>query len=169
MGSPTNNLHRLIDHGTRSLIERDLVEQPPGRETYDKVYAAYPELAEKGISIKTIERHGMYLRKLARDRKIGRLADSIVGRELGDDIRGQIRARLYEAIVNDEASIGDLLKASITEANVTKASVTAEEWETKKAAMEKAIAESDRTAESDPVKARENLKADLHMIYGITG
>jgi len=166
--SRTTSLHSKLPVDVRSAVERDLVEQPPGRETYANVFEHY-QLADYGVSIKALERQGGYLRKLARDRKIGRLADSIVGRDLGADIAGQIRARLYEVITSEDPSLGDLLKASITEANVTKAVQAQEEWELKQQQLQRALTQTEKTAEQDPAAAYAEMVENVRAIYGIGG
>lgn len=142
--SRTNNLHKLIDLEIRAEIDRDLVEQPPGRETYDKVYAAYPVLAETGVSFQTLKRWGKYLRGMAADQRIARISDAIVGRELGPEIVGQIRARLFALLSSGEASIEDLANASLTEARTTRTEIWHQERDAKRNA---AIAELEKAAE----------------------
>lgn len=162
--SRTNSLHERLPIELRAEVDRDLVEQPPGRETYEKVYAHYG-LAEHGVGIKSLERWGAYLRKLAIDRKIGRLADAIVGRDLGPDIRGVIRARVYEAVVNGDATMSELLKASMAEANVTKSAIAEDEWQRKVSEVESELAKAEKA--EDPGKALANLSDRIREIYGL--
>lgn len=139
MKSRPNKLHELLDVETRRAIERDLVEQPPGRETYEKVWEHYG-LADKGISIKTVERYGGMLRTMARNRWIGQLADMTVGRDLAPEIAGLIRSRLFEALACGETAIGDLLKAALAEKSLSESQIKVADWEEKRQQAKKAIA-----------------------------
>jgi len=134
----TNTLHEKLSVELRRKVERDLVEQPPGRETYAKVYDFYG-LAEDGVSIKALERYGGYLRLLARNRWIGELADAVGGKDLAPDIAGLIRTRLFEALVVGETQIGDLMKAAITMKSVDEAGIKREEWEIRRKVARQAV------------------------------
>jgi len=162
----TNSLHERLDAQTRRAVERDLVEQPPGRETYAKVHE-YHRLGEKEISIKAVERYGGYLRAMARNQWIAELADSVVGRDLGPDITGVIRSRLMEALVTGETTIASLMKAAITEKSLTERTIRAEEWEAKREIARRALDESEKAAKKDPAQAMETLREAVQMIYGV--
>ena len=164
--SRTNSLHERLSAETRRAVERDLVEQPPGRETYAKVHE-YHGLADKGISVKAVERYGGYLRAMARNQWIAELADSVVGRDLGPDITGVIRSRLMEALVTGETTIALLMKAAITEKSLTERQIKAEEWAAKREAARRALAESEQAAKKDPAKAMQTLREAVQMIYGV--
>lgn len=139
-GGGTNSLHKLLDPELRRQVERDLVEQPPGRETYEKVYEYY-SLGDAGISFTAMARYGGYLRTLARNRWIGEVADAITGDDLGDNISGLIRSRLFEVLATGDCKIGDLLKASIAEKTLSERTMKVSEWEARRAEAIKAMEE----------------------------
>jgi hypothetical protein len=119
-GSRTNSLHEKLEPELRKQVERDLVEQPPGRETYEKVWEYY-ELGELGISKTAIGRYGGYLRALARNTWISEVADSVVGQDLSPNLAGIIRSRLFETLTCQDTKIGDLMKAAIATKTLTDA------------------------------------------------
>jgi hypothetical protein len=69
--STTNQIKAKLPVAFRERIERDLADQPPGRDTYEKVFRHY-QLDTYGISIKSIQRYGKQLRD-AKERKTNAL------------------------------------------------------------------------------------------------
>ena len=131
----TTSLHEKLPVETRRALERDLIEQPPGRESYAKIYEHY-KLADIGISIKAVERYGGYLRALQRNQWIREFGDTLIGEDLKPRIESLIRSRLYEALTTQDAKIGDLMKASITEKALREGVIKTEEWEARKKRQE---------------------------------
>jgi len=162
----TNSLHEKLDPELRKQVERDLVEQPPGRETYAKVHEHY-RLADRAISVKALERYGGYLRAMARNRWIGELADALENRGRSEDITSTIRSRLLEELVTGDTTIASLLKAAMTEKALTDGQIKAEEWRAKQEAARRAI-EASRNEDKDPAQSLERLQGDIEAIYGLT-
>ena len=132
----TTSLHEKLDPAVRAQVEADLVQQPPGRETYQKVWEHY-SLGVAGISVKAVERYGGYLRALHRNQWIRELGDELVGEDLKGKVENVIRSRLYESLVSGEqAKFGDLMKAAITEKALREGVIKSEEWDAKRAKME---------------------------------
>lgn len=131
----TTSLHRKLPVELRERIERDLIEQPPGRSTYEEVWKFYA-LDTLDISIKAVERYGGYLRALHRNQWIREFGDVLVGEDLSPKIEGLIRTRLYEQLVSDEqASPGSLLKLAVAEKSLREARIKDEQWEARKREM----------------------------------
>jgi len=162
----TTSLHECLPVALRRQVERDLVEQPPGRESYRKVYEHY-DLGQYGVSIKALERYGGYLRAMARNRWIGQIADAITGRDLSDDVAGLVRARLFEALTIGETSMSDLLKAAMAESHLARTRIAVEQWEQAKHKAAEALEAASKAAETDPVEAYRRLREDIAMIYGV--
>ena len=164
----TNQLHDKLPVELRQAVERDLVEQPPGRATYEEVYSYYALVAH-GVSLKAVQRYGGYLRTLARNQRIREFGDVLLGEDLSPRVQSVIRSRLFEALTTgEELGLGDLLKASIAEKTLRESVIKAEEWEAKKAAAAKALAASVKGAEQDPAKALDRLQEDIRNIYGLS-
>jgi hypothetical protein len=163
----TNSLHERLPVEIREQVMNDLVDQPPGRETYEKVYEHY-QLDVHGISFSSLCRWGGYLRTLKRNEWIRGLGDELVGEEnLGAKNEGLIRQRLFEVLTTGETKLGDLLKAAMTEKSLREAVIKTEEWETKKAAMAKALVKAEAEAQDDPAKALANLTEKVKLLYAI--
>lgn len=164
----TNSLHERLPVEIRGQVESDLVDQPPGRETYEKVYEHY-QLDVHGISFSALARYGGYLRTLKRNEWIRQVGNDLMAEmDLKPSIEGAIRARLYETLHSaDQTSLGDLLKAALTEKSLREATIRTEEWEAKKAAALKALKASEGGEKDDPAKALDKLREDIKSIYGI--
>ena len=132
----TTSLHEKLPVDLRLQVERDLVEQPPGRETYAKVHE-YHELDNYQISVKAVERYGGYLRELNLNQYIRDFGDATLdGIDLKPRVEGAIRSRLYEALRTQNPKFSDLMKAAITEKSLREGVIKQEEWEAKKAKMD---------------------------------
>lgn len=116
----TNSLHEKLSPELRKQVEADLVEQPPGRETYEKVWEYY-ELGELGISKTALGRYGGYLRALVRNQWISEVSDCMVGEDVSPKLAGMIRSKLFEALTVGDTKIGDLMKAAISVKTLTDA------------------------------------------------
>lgn len=163
----TTSLHERLSTEERKAVERDLIEQPPGRETYAKVFE-YHGLADKGVSIKAVERYGGYLRALARNQWIRDFGDAVLGEDLSPRIQGLIRTRMFEALTTGDTKLGDLLKAALAEKSLRETTIKQEEWEAKKSAAAKALAASETGGATDPAQALDRLREDIRNIYGIS-
>lgn len=172
----TNQLHDKLPVELRQAVERDLVEQPPGRATYDEVYK-YHDLAAHGVSLKAVQRYGGYLRTIKRNQWIRDFGDVLVGEDLSERNEGLVRSRLFEVLTSgEEFKIGDLWKAAMAEKtlrdsviNVEAERRAQEQWEQKKAQAIKALEASEKRAVDDPAKALDRLQEDIRHIYGIEG
>jgi len=162
----TNSLHELLDVELRAKVERDLVEQPPGRATYRQVWEHH-ELGEQGISLRAVERYGGYLRTLKRNQWISEVADSMVGQDLAPNIAGLMRSRLFEALTCEETKLGDLLKAALSAKAITEAEIKLRDLEERDRKMSEALARTAKT--QDPEKALHDLREDIQLIYGVGG
>lgn len=162
----TNSLHEKLTPEKRREVERDLIEQPPGRETYAKVFE-YHGLADHGVGLKALERYGGYLRTLARNQWIAEVADSVVGQDVGGELAGLIRARLFSALVTGETKMGDLLKAAIAQKTLTDSEVRLAELEQKRRQVEAAVKRAERDGGEDPQRAMHDMVEDIKSIYGL--
>lgn len=162
----TNSLHEKLTPEKRREIERDLIEQPPGRETYAKCWL-YHGLDELGVGLKSLERYGGYLRMLARNQWIAQVADAAIGREVGPELAGLIRSRLFSALVTGDVDVGDLRRAAAAQRDLVGAQIATEQWDAKRRELEHAIAESLREEQDAPGKAAANLREAVQTIYGV--
>lgn len=171
----TTSLHERLSPELRRAVERDLVEQPPGRATYQEVYE-FHKLAGHGVNIKAVERYGKYLRSMHRAAWIREMGDVIVGEGASPRIEALIRTRLTDALMDDDVSVGELFKAALTEKSLRDAAIgqavekrASELHEAKLAtireAAEAAIEKADGV--SDPAERARQLREDIRVIYGL--
>lgn len=107
--SRTNSLHQRVPVEVREAVQRDLVEQPPGRATYRQVYDHY-ELRKYGVSIKALEHWGAYLRDLARSKEIHGLVLRLHGKGLDASIEQVLGGLIAQASAAGELSVDELRK-----------------------------------------------------------
>ncbi len=119
MNEMPNNLHKLVPPEIRAKVEEALANPRPGLATYEQVHRAF-DLDPYGVSIKTVERYGLQLRREAREARIDRLralhqvSEAILGTDDGridEAAEKLLYAKLLERAA-DEASAGELLKLS---------------------------------------------------------
>lgn len=122
----TTSLHERLSTELRRAVERDLIEQPPGRETYQKVWE-YHGLAEKGVAYRCLARYGGYLRALHRNQWIREFGNTLVGEDVEPRIAGMIKSRLLETLTTaEDPTAGELFKASLALKSLKDAAINEE-------------------------------------------
>jgi predicted amino acid-binding ACT domain protein len=163
--SRTNSLHEKLSPEVRKQVEADLIEQPPGRETYAKVWEYY-SLGELGISKTALGRYGGFLRAMARNEWIGEVADHIVGDDISGKIAGVIRARLFEAVTVKETKIGDLMKAAISVKTLTDADSKQASLDEFRRKLETAAKQAQQE-HKDPQRAMQEVLDTFDSMFGV--
>ena len=160
----TNSLHQRVPLEVREAVQRDLVEQPPGRATYRQVYDHY-ELRKFGVSVKAVEHWGAYLRDLARSAEIHRLVVNLHGKGLNASIEDTLSTLIAQASAAGELSVDELRKLVGSLRELAQAKSLRMELEERQRAMTQAIDKAEKS--EDPGKALADVIATAREVYGL--